>query len=109
MNKALVIFIMILIVAVFLPGFSVNTSAPLCDRGGISSSSYMTPVYGEDKSAAAAETKPALQCDKSRCCCGDNVVLYKVMAITLIIWIGISAYLVFLHIKIAALEKKSNE
>lgn len=101
MNKALIKFIMILFIAGFLPGFLVNTSAPLYDRGGISSSFCITSVFGEDKSPAEAETNAVPKC--------DNAVLYKVMFITLIIWVGISAYLVFLHLKIAALEKKANE
>jgi CcmD family protein len=100
MNKAFVIFIMILFLAVFFPGFFINASAPLYDSVGICSS-FVTSAYGEVNSAIADQTKPVSNC--------DNAVLYKVMAVTLIIWIGISAYLIFLHVKIAALEKKTNE
>lgn len=99
---------MIIFAAGFMPGIFLNYPAPLYDRGGPSISSFITPLYGEDKPALPADAKSQPQCDKSKCLC-DSSVLYQVMAVTLIIWVGISAYLVFLHVKIAALEKKTNE
>ncbi len=108
MNKAPVIFIMILLFAGFFPGVVLKTAAPIYDMGGMSSLFDMAPLYGADIAAVAPAAEAQAQPDQSKTVC-ENTVLWRVLFVTLVIWIGISAYLVFLHVRISALEKKLNE
>ncbi len=49
-----------------------------------------------------------VQCERKKQC-HNNGVLYKVMSVILIIWIGVSIYLFLLNRKVTTLEKKLDE
>lgn len=110
MNRkiGIILILSMLVSASFIMGIACNSYScennDLCKCGQLFLSPLCAAEDSTESGAISGEESPEPLKSET-----DDITLYKVMAITLIIWFGISAYLVVLNRKMKLLEKKADE